>query len=179
MSCNPLDKCCEITPSTCVLVTIDLDAHTYLRPAGSGLNDYLKEFEFQINYLNQASHISTRELTDYDTCNLIDRTNIIYRDRNTNFPDYAFVSEVLKQSLTNICTIKSSVDYIYHGGKLTDEFLNLELPDKFKDLVSCLNCDDGCDAKIPTTLGNLLEILVGKIIAYENANSKLNCDKCN
>lgn len=179
MSCNPLDKCCNPQPSMCVVWTGTLSTDTYLYIDNDSLNTLLEEIDLNINSALRGSRLNIADVTDNDTCSLIDLSSITNRDRKTSRSDYVFVSDLTKQMLRNQCTIKASIDFIYTGNQLTEDFLNLELPNSFKDLVACLNCDNGCDAVYPTTLGSLLEILVGKVLAYENANSKLNCDHCN
>lgn len=188
MSCNPLDKCCEVTPSTCVVYTGDLQTNTYLYVEDSSLNSLVSEIDLNILGLTNAARISIQDLKDADTCNWLDLTGIVYRDRKTTRTDYVQVSDIVKQLVKNECILQGRLNFIYteladplnpsKKGQLTQDFLNLELPQGFKDSIACLNCDNGCDTKYPTTLGSLLEILVGKIIAYEKTNAKLNCADC-
>jgi hypothetical protein len=180
MSCNnPLEKCCEIVSSSCVQFTGTLRSDSFLTAVcETSVTSLLEQIDEQIVILSSGVQIPLQALKDADTCSKIDVTDITIRPSDYRRPDYVKVNDVTKQLVSIVCDLQSQIKTIHDTEKLNIDFFNLPLPDSMVDKLSCLNCDSGCDAKSPTTLRTLIEILVGKIIDYENKNSKLNCENC-
>lgn len=180
MSCNdPLSKCCEITPSSCVQFTGTLRADSFLKAeCETSITSLIEQIDEQIVILSSGVQIPLQALKDADTCSKIDVTDITIRPSDYRRSDYVKVNDVTKQLVSIVCDLQSQIRTIHDTNKLSIDFFNLPLPDSMVDKLSCLNCDSGCDSNYPTTLKSLIEILVGKIIDYENKHAKLNCESC-
>jgi len=187
MICNPLDKCCEVTSSNCVVYVGTLPPQSHLCLADKSLTTFLNGVDGVLTDLAKGSRIDADELTDINNCvpPILDLTDLPRKKEICNnkiVSEYYYTSDVVKQLLGSNCTLQTRLNLIYTPvnnpskpqvkGKLTEDFLGFELPDSYQYMFRCLTCQQECtDPQAPVTLGDLLEILVGKVLTLESYSS--------
>lgn len=170
---DPLEKCCQITPSACVEYTGAFRQDTrFDATCRVSINVLFEQIDEQIVILSNGVEIPVDRLREKDVCNKIDVSSITIRPTNPARPDYVKVNDVVKQLVGIVCDLQSQISIVHDTEKLNKDFFDLELPDDIKSMLGCLQCDDGCDPLYPTTLRSLLKILAMKTV-------ELPCKVCN
>jgi len=196
MICNPLDKCCEIVSSNCVVFVGKLATNSTLCLADNSLTTFLTEVDSSLVDVARASHILKGDLDNVNICvpkKIIDTTDLALKKKVCNnqvISEYYYTSDVVLQLIGSNCTLQNRLNLIYTEtfnplkpqtkGKLTEDFMNFELPDSYKDKFRCLVCEEVCDQQTVTTIGDLLEVMAKKILALQAATeiSAGACKEC-
>lgn len=178
MNCkNPLEKCCEITPSGCVQWTGNLSTGSRtIADCEISLNSIIEQMDSNLTLVLNHIEIKVSELKDADTCKKIYDHIDDLKVKSTD--GFVYSNKIILELVKIVCDLQSQISIIYENTKLKDSFFNLELPDSLKADFACLTCDEGCNELGPNTFGNLLHLLVGKIIDYEKKHEKLGCAYC-
>ena len=196
MICNPLNKCCEITSSNCVAYIGTLPSQSTLCLADNSLTTFLNAVDGSLTDLAKGSRINAAELANINSlCNppLLDLPDLGLQQQICNnkiVSEYYYTSSVVKQLLGVTCVLQDRLNLIYTPvfnpskpqvkGKLTEDFMNFELPDDYQYLLRCLTCQKECEGDVsPKTVGDLIKTLVGKVLALENqAGGNIPCVTC-
>lgn len=174
---NPLEKCCEVTPSACVQFTgtFGLDSRT-LTECETSLNSILEQFDANITLLLNHVEIKVADLRAADTCEKIYSHIDDLKVKSTD--GFVYSDKVVLELVKIVCDLQAQISIIHNNIKIQDSFFDLELPDTMQQAFSCLTCDEGCDQAKPVTFRNLLTILAGKLLDYESKHEKLGCKDC-
>lgn len=183
MICNPLDKCCEIVSSNCVAFIGHLPENSTLCLADNSLTTFLLGTDASLTDLAKGSYILKSTLDNVNTCvpsSIIDTFLLPVKQKICNnkvIYEYYYTSDVVAQLIGSNCTLQTRLNLIYTEvndpltpqtkGKLTEDFMNFELPDSYIDKFRCLVCEEVCDNQRVTTIGDLFEILAKKIFAFQ------------
>lgn len=182
MICNPLDKCCEIVSSNCVAFIGHLPKETTLCLADNSLTTFLLETDISLTDLSKGSYILKSKLDNANICvpkKIIDTADLTLKQKVCNkvVSEYYYTSDVVIGLIENNCVLQTRLNLIYTEvnnpskpqvkGKLTEDFMNFELPDSYKDMFRCLYCEDPCVSQTVETIGDLLQIMAKKIIAIQ------------
>jgi hypothetical protein len=183
MICNPLDKCCEIVSSNCVAFIGHLPENSTLCLADNSLTTFLLGVDSSLTDLSKGSHILKTTLDNINTCvpkKIIDTADIPLKQRVCNnkvVSEYYYTSDIVAQLVGNNCVLQTRLNLIYTEvnnplkpqtkGKLTEDFMNFELPNSYIDKFRCLLCEEVCDSQTVTTIGDLLEVMAKKILAFQ------------
>lgn len=182
MICNPLDKCCEIVSSNCVAFIGHLPKETTLCLADNSLTTFLLETDISLTDLSKGSYILKSKLDNANICvpkKIIDTADLTLKQKVCNkvVSEYYYTSDVVVGLIENNCVLQTRLNLIYTEvnnpskpqvkGKLTEDFMNFELPDSYKDMFRCLYCEDPCVSQSVETIGDLLQIMAKKIIAIQ------------
>jgi len=187
MICNPLDKCCEIVSSNCVAFIGHLPEGSTLCLADNSLTTFLLGTDSSLTDLAKGSYILKSALDNVNICTpkkIIDTFVIPVKKKicdNKVVYEYYYTSEVVLQLIQSNCELQTRLNLIYTEtddvlkpqtkGKLTEDFMNFELPDSYIDKFRCLFCGEVCVEQDVKTLGDLLEVLARKILGLQkNAN---------
>jgi len=183
MICNPLDKCCEIVSSNCVAFIGTLPQGSTLCLADNSLTTFLLGTDASMTDLSKGSYILKSTLDNANICTpkqIIDPAAITVKQKICNNKvvyDYYYTSDVVVELVKNNCVLQSRINLIYtelfspifpnRKGKLTEDFMNFELPDSYIDKFRCLFCADPCVSQRVETIGDLLEVMAKKILALQ------------
>jgi len=183
MICNPLDKCCEIVSSNCVAFIGHLPEGSTLCLADNSLTTFLLGTDSSLTDLAKGSYILKSALDNVNICTpkkIIDTADIALKQKicdNKLVYEYYYTSDVVTQLVGNNCTLQTRLNLIYTEvnnplkpqtkGKLTEDFMNFELPDSYIDKFRCLFCGEVCVEQDVKTLGDLLEVLARKILGLQ------------
>lgn len=197
MICNPLDKCCEIVSSNCVAFIGQLPQGSTLCLADNSLTTFLLATDGSMTDLAKGSYILKTTLDNVNTCfpsTIIDTFVLPVKQKICNNKvvyEYYYTSDVVAQLIGSNCTLQTRLNLIYTEvsdaltpqikGKLTDDFMNFELPDDYIDKFRCLFCGEACIDKSIQTIGDLLEVMAYKILALQKAvypGTDLECEQC-
>lgn len=196
MNYNSFDKCCEITPSNCVTFVGTLPETSVLCLADNSLTTVLLGMDSSLADLSRGSYISKSDLDNVNLCSpkkIINTADLPLKQRicnNTVISEYYYTSDVVTQLVGNNCTLQTRLNLIYTEvndplapqtkGKLTEDFMNFELPDSYIDKFRCLVCEEVCDAQNVVTIGDLLTVMAKKILALQSAAGISNgsCKEC-
>lgn len=195
MICNPLNKCCEITSSNCVAYIGTLPSQSTLCLADNSLTTFLNAVDGELTDLAKGSRISSADLNNANTCvpKIINTANLSLKQEICNnklVSEYYYTSDVVRELMGTTCTLQNRLNLIYTPvnnpskpqvkGKLTEDFLNFELPDSVIYKYRCLFCGEVCVDQTIETLGDLLDVLVYKILALqaEAGMSNKYCKTC-
>lgn len=196
MICNPLDKCCEITSSSCVAFVGTLSTNTTLCLADNSLTTFLKGVDTSLSEVARGSRILQGDLDNVNTCTpkqIIDTTDLPLKRQVCNnqvISEYYNTSDVVLQLIGNNCSLQTRLNLIYTEvsnplkpqtkGKLTEDFMNFDLPDSYINKFRCLVCEEVCDSQTVTTIGDLLTVMAKKILALQDAVNISNgaCKEC-
>lgn len=197
MICNPLDKCCEIVSSNCVAFIGHLPEGSTLCLADNSLTTFLLGTDASMTDLAKGSYILKSTLDNANICTpkqIIDPAAITVKQKICNNKvvyDYYYTSDVVVELVKNNCVLQSRLNLIYtelfspifpnRKGKLTEDFMNFELPDSYIDKFRCLYCEEPCISDRVETIGDLLDIFAKKILALQNKLevSQGICKECN
>lgn len=184
MICNPLDKCCEIVSSNCVAFIGHLPEGSTLCLADNSLTTFLLGTDSSLTDLAKGSYILKTVLDNVNICvpkKIIDTADIPLKKKicdNKLVYEYYYTSDVVVELVGNNCTLQNRLNLIYTEvnnpakpqtkGKLTEDFMNFELPDSYIDKFRCLVCEEVCDRQTVTTIGDLLEVMAKKILALQD-----------
>lgn len=196
MNYNSFDKCCEITPSNCVTFVGTLPENSVLCLADNSLTTVLLGMDSSLADLSRGSYISKSDLDNVNLCSpkkIINTADLPLKQKicnNTVISEYYYTSDVVTQLVGNNCTLQTRLNLIYTEvndplapqtkGKLTEDFMNFELPDSYIDKFRCLVCEEVCDAQNVVTIGDLLTVMAKKILALQSAAGISNgsCKEC-
>lgn len=196
MICNPLDKCCEIVSSNCVAFIGTLPQGSTLCLADNSLTTFLLGTDSSLTDLAKGSYILKSALDNVNICTpkkIIDTADIALKKKicdNKLVYEYYYTSDVVTQLVGNNCTLQNRLNLIYtelfspifpnRKGKLTEDFMNFELPDSYIDKFRCLYCADPCVNQRVETLGDLLEVMAKKILALQQRlpMEEATCKEC-
>ncbi len=196
MNYNPSDRCCEITPSNCVTFVGTLPKSSILCLADNSLTTFLTMVDSSLTDLSRGSYITKANLDNVNLCspkkiiNTADLPLKQYICNNKVISEYYYTSDVVTQLVTNNCSLQTRLNLIYSEvndplspqtkGKLTEDFMNFELPDSYIDKFRCLVCEEVCDAQNVVTIGDLLTVMAKKILALQSAAGISNgaCKEC-
>ena len=196
MICNPLDKCCEIVSSNCVAFIGHLPEGSTLCLADNSLTTFLLGTDSSLTDLAKGSYILKSALDNVNICipkKIIDTADIALKQKICNNKvvyEYYYTSDVVTQLVGNNCTLQTRLNLIYTEvnnplkpqtkGKLTEDFMNFELPDSYIDKFRCLYCADPCVDQRVETLGDLLEVMAKKILALQQRlpMEEATCKEC-
>lgn len=183
MICNPLDKCCEIVSSNCVAFIGHLPEGSTLCLADNSLTTFLLGTDSSLTDLAKGSYILKTVLDNVNICvpkKIIDTADIPLKKKicdNKLVYEYYYTSDVVVELVGNNCTLQNRLNLIYTEvnnpakpqtkGKLTEDFMNFELPDSYIDMFRCLVCEEPCISAKVQTIGDLLEIMAKKILALQ------------
>lgn len=183
MICNPLDKCCEIVSSNCVAFIGHLPKETTLCLADNSLTTFLLETDASLIDLSKGSYILKSKLDNVNVCvpkKIIDTADITLNKKicdNKVVYEYYYTSDVVTQLVENNCVLQTRLNLIYTEvnnplkpqvkGKLTEDFMNFELPDSYIDKFRCLFCGEVCIDQSIETIGDLFEVMAKKILALQ------------
>lgn len=183
MICNPLDKCCEIISSNCVAFVGKLATNTTLCLADNSLTTFLTGVDSSLVDVARASHILKGDLDNVNICvpkKIIDTTDLALKKKVCNnqvISEYYYTSDVVLQLIGSNCTLQNRINLIYTEtfnplkpqtkGKLTEDFMNFELPDSYIDKFRCLFCGEVCIDQSIETIGDLFEVMAKKILALQ------------
>ena len=183
MICNPLDKCCEIVSSNCVAFIGHLPEGSTLCLADNSLTTFLLGTDSSLTDLAKGSYILKSALDNVNICTpkkIIDTADIALKKKicdNKVVYEYYYTSDVVVELVGNNCTLQNRLNLIYTEvnnpakpqtkGKLTEDFMNFELPDSYIDKFRCLFCGEVCVEQDVKTLGDLLEVLARKILGLQ------------
>jgi hypothetical protein len=165
-NCCKTNTCVEIVPSACVQFTGTITPNgliakqNYCDPY---LNEIINLFDKSITELDTRLGINKTEFDNQNTaCGL---TPVLNTSSFNVIDNKYYSSDIVKGLVGVICELRSRLNY------LTDENINinrgnlhwtdLPLGDKFD--LSCLS--SYCDTSEITTLGGLLQAIIGKICA--------------
>jgi hypothetical protein len=196
MICNPLDKCCEIVSSNCVAFIGHLPKETTLCLADNSLTTFLLETDISLTDLSKGSYILKSKLDNANICvpkKIIDTADLTLKQKVCNkvVSEYYYTSDVVIGLIENNCVLQTRLNLIYTEvnnpskpqvkGKLTEDFMNFELPDSYIDKFRCLVCEEPCISDRVQTIGDLLEIMAKKILALQDKLevSQGICKECN
>jgi hypothetical protein len=184
MICNPLDKCCEIVSSNCVAFIGQLPEGSTLCLADNSLTTFLLGADSSLTDLAKGSYILKSVLDNVNICTpkkIIDTADIPVKQKICNnkvIYEYYYTSDVVAQLVGNNCTLQTRLNLIYTEvnnplkpqtkGKLTEDFMNFELPDSYIDKFRCLVCEEPCISDRVQTIGDLLDIFAKKILALQD-----------
>lgn len=187
MICNPLDKCCEIVSSNCVAFIGHLPEGSTLCLADNSLTTFLLGTDASLTDLSKGSYILKSVLDNANICvpkKIIDTGDLTLKQKicdNKLIYEYYYTSDVVVGLIENNCVLQTRLNLIYTEvsdpakpqvkGKLTEDFMNFELPDSLLDKFRCLYCGEVCVSKEVLTLGDLLEVMVNKILFLQEANN--------
>ena len=185
MICNPLDKCCEIISSNCVVYIGTTSADSTLCLADNSLTTFLSGVDSSLVDVAKGSHILKGDLDNVNICvpkKIIDTTDLAVKKKVCNnkvLSEYYYTSDVVLQLIGSNCTLQNRLNLIYTEvynplkpqtkGKLTEDFMNFDLPDSYIDKFRCLVCEEVCDTQTVTTIGDLLEVMAKKILVLQAA----------
>lgn len=195
MICNPLDKCCEIVSSNCVAFIGHLPKETTLCLADNSLTTFLLETDISLTDLSKGSYILKSKLDNANICvpkKIIDTADLTLKQKVCNkvVSEYYYTSDVVIGLIENNCVLQTRLNLIYTEvndpltpqtkGKLTEDFMNFELPDSYIDKFRCLFCEDPCVVQRVKTLGDLLEVMAKKILAIQQRllMEEATCKEC-
>lgn len=183
MICNPLDKCCEIVSSNCVAFIGHLPEGSTLCLADNSLTTFLLETDASLTDLSKGSYILKSKLDNVNVCvpkKIIDTADITLNKKicdNKVVYEYYYTSDVVTQLVENNCVLQTRLNLIYTEvnnplkpqvkGKLTEDFMNFELPDSYIDKFRCLFCGEVCIDQSIETIGDLFEVMAKKILALQ------------
>lgn len=183
MICNPLDKCCEIVSSNCVAFIGHLPEGSTLCLADNSLTTFLLETDASLIDLSKGSYILKSKLDNVNVCvpkKIIDTADITLNKKicdNKVVYEYYYTSDVVTQLVENNCVLQTRLNLIYTEvnnplkpqvkGKLTEDFMNFELPDSYIDKFRCLFCGEVCIDQSIETIGDLFEVMAKKILALQ------------
>lgn len=184
MICNPLDKCCEIVSSNCVAFIGQLPKESTLCLADNSLTTFLLEAGASMIDLAKGSYILKTTLDNANICvpkKIIDTGDLTLKQKICNnklIYEYYYTSDVAVGLIKNNCVLQTRLNLIYTEvnnpskpqvkGKLTEDFMNFELPDSYIDKFRCLVCEEPCISDRVQTIGDLLDIFAKKILALQN-----------
>lgn len=187
MICNPLDKCCEIVSSNCVAFIGHLPEGSTLCLADNSLTTFLLGTDSSLTDLAKGSYIRKSVLDNVNTCvpkKIIDTADIALKQKicdNKVVYEYYYTSDVVTQLVGSNCTLQTRLNLIYTEvnnplkpqtkGKLTEDFMNFELPDSYVDMFRCLFCGEACVNQDIKTLGDLLEVMAKKILFLQSVSN--------
>lgn len=185
MICNPLDKCCEIISSNCVVYIGTPSVDSTLCLADNSLTTFLSGVDSSLVDVAKGSHILKGDLDNVNICvpkKIIDTTDLAVKKKVCNnkvLSEYYYTSDVVLQLIGSNCTLQNRLNLIYTEvynplkpqtkGKLTEDFMNFDLPDSYIDKFRCLVCEEVCDTQTVTTIGDLLEVMAKKILVLQAA----------
>lgn len=195
MICNPLDKCCEIVSSNCVAFIGHLPKETTLCLADNSLTTFLLETDASLTDLSKGSFILKSKLDNVNICvpkKIIDTADLTLKQKvcNKTVSEYYYTSDVVIGLVENNCILQTRLNLIYTEvnnpakpqvkGKLTEDFMNFELPDSYIDKFRCLYCADPCVDQRVETIGDLLEVMAKKILALQQRlpMEEATCKEC-
>ena len=178
MPCNnPLEKCCEVTPSACVQWTGSLGADSRtIADCETSLNRIIEQIDANLTLVINHVEIKIADLRAADVCEKIYSHIDDLKVKSTD--GFVYSDKVVLELVKIVCDLQAQISIIHNNTKLQDTFFDLELPDTMQQAFSCLICDEGCDATRPVTFRDLLTILAGKIRDYEVKNAQLGCTDC-
>jgi hypothetical protein len=160
-----------------------LPAQSTLCLADNSLTTFLNAVDGSLTDLAKGSRIDAAELANINSlCNppLLDLPDLGLQKQICNnkiVSEYYYTSSVVKQLLQSTCVLQDRLNLIYTPvfnpskpqvkGKLTEDFMNFELPDSYVDKFRCLFCEESCNEVNITTVGSLLDVLVYKVLALQ------------
>ncbi len=179
MSCNdPLKKCADPQPSGCVQWTGTLpeDSRVSLTGCENSINEILLQFDSNLTLVLDHVEITVDELRDADVCEKIYPNINSLKVKTTD--QFVYSDKVILELVKIVCDLQSQIRTIHDTVKLSSDFFDLPLPTNIQNMLSCLVCDDGCDALQPTTLKNFFEIIAKKIVELPCKTCEGGCIDC-
>ena len=172
-----------------------LPSQSTLCLADNSLTTFLNAVDGELTDLAKGSRISSADLNNANTCvpKIINTANLTLKQEICNnklVSEYYYTSDVVRELMGTTCTLQNRLNLIYTPvnnpskpqvkGKLTEDFMNFELPDDYQYLLRCLTCQKECEGEVsPKTVGDLIKTLVGKVLALENqAGGNIPCVTC-
>lgn len=172
MPCNdPLQKCAIVTPSGCVqwTGTLSTDSNTVISDCTISINDIIKQQDDNITLLLGHNKIKVNDLRDADVCSKIFPHIEDLKIKSTD--SFVYNDKVVLELVGIVCDLQSQISTVHDKTSLNKDFFDLKLPSSIKNMLSCLQCDNGCDPLLPLTLKDFFEIIAKKIV-------NLPCEQC-